>query len=80
MVGSYEQAWALLGVAAEVRELDWILALVAAESVLRDWVAANSVKAPQVGPEWGGVLRAHRWLVAARRSGRNLREVGAAQG
>jgi hypothetical protein len=77
VVASFEQAWALLGVAAEVRQLDGILALVASEPVLREWVSANPAKALQVGSSWDRVLRAYRWLVAARGSGRYLREVEA---
>jgi len=77
VVSSFDHAWALLGVAAEVRELDRILALVSEEPALRDWVAANPLKALQVGSAWDRVLRAYRWLVSARGSGRYLREVDA---
>lgn len=77
VVASFEQAWALLGVGAEVRELDRILTLVGTEQALRVWVVANPVKALQVGSSWDRVLRAYRWLVAARGSGRYLREVEA---
>lgn len=77
VVSSFGQAWALLGVTAEVRELDSVLALVADEPALRDWVAANPLKVLQVGDAWDGMLRAYRWLVAARGSGRYLRQVDA---
>ena len=74
VVGEYAQAWALLGVSAEVRAFDRILAVVAQEPVLREWVAQHPVRALQVGPAWEGVLRAYRWLTGARGSGRYLRE------
>ena len=77
VVRSFEQAWALLGVREEVRELDRVLALVDGEPALRSWVAANPLKALRVGSSWDRVLRAYRWLVAERGSGRYLREIDA---
>lgn len=77
VVADFAQAWALLGVSGEVRELDRILTVVADEPVLREWVAANPLKALVVGPSWDGVLGSYRWLGAARDSGRYLREVDA---
>lgn len=77
VVSDYRQAWALLGVADQVRELDQILTVVSEEPVLRDWVAAHPLKALQVGSAWEGVLWAYRWLQAERGSGRYLREVDA---
>lgn len=77
VVSDFAQAWALLGVGGEVRQLDGILQVVGEEPVLRSWVAAHPLKALQVGPSWEGVLRAYRWLLGARGSGRYLREVDA---
>ncbi|MGD8202352.1 Wadjet anti-phage system protein JetD domain-containing protein [Ornithinimicrobium sp. W1679] len=77
VVRSYGQAWALLGVTTEVRQLDQILALLAQEPVLRHWVGANPLKALQFGASWDRLMQAYRWLLAARGSGRYLREVDA---
>lgn len=77
VVRSFEQAWALLGVGSEVRELDRILDLVAQEPALRRWVTTNPLRALRVGASWDRVLLAYRWLVAARGSGRYLREIDA---
>src|SRR5690606_21964921 len=77
VVADFGQAWALLGVAADVREFDRILAAVNEEPVLRSWVTEQPLKALRVGSSWDGVLRAYRWLVAARGSDRYLREVDA---
>ncbi|WP_256839769.1 Wadjet anti-phage system protein JetD domain-containing protein [Ornithinimicrobium faecis] len=77
VVSDYRQAWALLGVADEVRELDRILTVVDDEPALRDWAVAHPLRALRVGSDWEGVLRAYRWLLAAQGSGRYLREVDA---
>ncbi|WP_109471843.1 Wadjet anti-phage system protein JetD domain-containing protein [Ornithinimicrobium cavernae] len=77
VVSDYGQAWALLGVAGEVRELDRIIAVVAEEPVLRSWAEGQPLKALQVGASVEGLKRAYRWLLSERGSGRYLREVDA---
>lgn len=77
VVDSFDQAWALLGVAATVRELDEILALVEGVEPVRAWVAANPLKAVRLRAEWPRLLRAYAWLDRERGSGRYLREISA---
>lgn len=77
VVADFAQAWALLGVADEIRELDRILEIVGEEPVLRAWVTDHPLKALQVSHAWEGLLSAYRWLVASRGSARYLREIDA---
>lgn len=76
-VSSYDQAWALLGVTAEVRSLDEILQLTSMEPAVRAWAAAHPLKALGLRSEWPKVLSAYRWLDDHRGSGRYLREITA---
>lgn len=77
IVSTYPQAWALLGVNAEVHRYDEILALAGSVPTVRDWTAAHPLKAITLYPEWSGLLAAYRWLDDHRGSGRYLREIGA---
>lgn len=76
-IASYDQAWALLGVGAEVMAYERLLALTNAEPVVRHWVGREPLPALALGEEWPVVLRAYRWLDDARDSGRYLREIDA---
>lgn len=77
VVSSYNQAWALLGVAADVHRYDKILQLTASEPVVRAWVAAHPLKALDLQAAWPQLLSAYRWLDDHRGSGRYLREITA---
>lgn len=76
-VSSYDQAWTLLGVTAEVRWYDEVLQLTAVEPVVRAWVAAQPLKAVGLLAEWPQLLSAYRWLDDHRGSARYLREITA---
>ena len=74
---TYDQAWALLGVTAQVRDFRRILEVTAPAPPVRDWVADHPLRALAVAEEWERLVAAHAWLVAARGSGRYLREITA---
>lgn len=77
IVGSYEQAAALLGVNDQLRAYKSVLSVVADEPRVRDWVAAQPMRALQVTEGWPEILSAYRWLRNARGSLRYLREITA---
>jgi len=76
-ITSYDQAWALLGVGAEVAAYEHLLVLTDAEPIAREWVGREPLAALALGEEWPVLLRAYRWLDDARGSGRYLREIDA---
>lgn len=76
-VVSYEQAWRLLGVTAQVTAYRRILELASDLPAVRAWVAANPMGALRVADEWVPLLAAYRWLHQSRGSGRYLREITA---
>jgi hypothetical protein len=76
-ITTYSQAWALLGVTAEVRAYIELLARTADEPAIRSWVARQPLRALALGPVWPQLLTACRWLTDARGSGRYLREISA---
>jgi hypothetical protein len=77
IIESYEQAAALLGVTKQMQAYKTLLSVVASEPVVSVWVAANPLRALEVGDTWPTLLSAYRWLHAARGSGRYLREITA---
>lgn len=77
VVESYAQAWALLGVAAEVDRFTEVEALVADHPRVRAWVLSHPHKALGLEAEWPRLLAAYDWLDAQRGSGRYLREISA---
>ncbi len=77
IVDAYEQAWALLGVAAEVAAFDRILTVSADEPVIRTWVGDHPLKPLPLAQEWGKIIAAYLWLDAHRGSGSYLREITA---
>lgn len=76
-VTTYDQAWRLLGVTAQVARFRHVLSLSAELPAVRAWVAAQPLRALEASHEWEHVLAAYRWLDAARGSGRWLREITA---
>lgn len=77
VVATYEQAWSLLGVAADVRRFEEILDLVAPDGTVRGWVLAHPHQALGLYAEWPRLLAAYSWLDAHRGSGSYLREISA---
>lgn len=77
VVGSCEQAVALLGVADQLRAFDSVLSVVADEPDVRAWVTANPLPALDVTEAWPELLSAYRWLRDSRGSLRYLREITA---
>lgn len=76
-VTTYEQAWRLLGVTADVDAYRRMLEQAAAVPAVRAWVAAHPLTALAVAEQWEPMLAAYGWLDGARGSGRYLREITA---
>ena len=77
MVSSYEQAWALLGVAAMVRRFDELLALTQRHPRLREWIVAHPHRALALSPQMPQLIAAYEWLDGHRQSQRYLRQISA---
>lgn len=77
IVTSFDQAWALLGVRASVRQFDEILTMTEPYPAVQSWVLANAHRALELGQDMGGLLAAYRWLDDHRHSGSYLREISA---
>lgn len=77
VVSSFDQAWALLGTAGEVRRFDSILALVEGNPAVRCWVVSSPHRALELQAEMPRLLAAYRWLEEHRGSNRYLREISA---
>ncbi len=76
-VSTYEQAWALLDVTAQVAAYRRILALSEPTPAVNAWATAHPLRALEVAHEWKPLLAAYSWLDTARGSGRFLREITA---
>ncbi|HET7303879.1 MAG TPA: Wadjet anti-phage system protein JetD domain-containing protein [Segeticoccus sp.] len=77
-LGSYQQAWRLLGVADEVATFERLRALTAEElPSLGGWVSDNPLRVLAHAGEWPRVLATARWLCRHSGRGRYLREVEA---
>jgi hypothetical protein len=76
-VTSYDQAWRLLGVSAEVTAFRRVLDLSAGHPAVRTWAANHPLRALEIAVEWEHLVAAYSWLDAARGSGRFLREITA---
>lgn len=77
VISTYEQAWALLGVGAQVRAFDEVLAATSAVPAAAAWVRRRPLAALELAPEWAALLSAYTWLDSSRDSGRYLREITA---
>lgn len=75
VVSSFGQAWALLGVAREVRLFDEVLALASGHSAVRSWVVANPLRSISTHAEMPRLVAAFAWLDDNRDSSRYLREI-----
>lgn len=76
-VGTYDQAWNLLGVGAQVEAYQRVLVASAPVPAVRAWVASNPLVALETAGEWDAVLAAYTWLDGARGSGQYLRQITA---
>lgn len=78
VVSSFDQAWALLGVTAEVRRYSGLLASAQGHPAVRTWIAQHPMQALELsGDDMAGLIAARTWLDANRGSGRYLREISA---
>ncbi len=77
VVSTFEQAWNLLGVGAQVRMFNELLAVAAAHAALGTWVAGNPLRAITLHADMPRLVAACTWLEASRDSGRYLREISA---
>jgi hypothetical protein len=75
VVSSFAQAWALLGVATEVRLFDEVLALSSDHPAVRSWVVANPLRGISAHAEMPRLVAAFAWLDDNRHSSRYLREI-----
>ncbi|MDP9823997.1 Wadjet anti-phage system protein JetD domain-containing protein [Nocardioides massiliensis] len=74
---TYDQAWALLGVRADVERFTAMLAEAESAGALHAWVLRHPVRALAVADVWPGLVAAYSWLDEHRGSGRHLREISA---
>lgn len=74
---SYDEAWALLGVEAEVSAYAEILGLVSSDQGVGGWVLDHPIAALGLAEDWPKMIAALDWLRTARGSGRYLREISA---
>ncbi|MGB6056779.1 MAG: Wadjet anti-phage system protein JetD domain-containing protein [Microthrixaceae bacterium] len=74
-IETYDQAWAILGVAREVARYQEILNLVRLVAPVHDWVVDKPLKAIDATDDWPALLAAYQWLDAARGSDRYLRTI-----
>jgi hypothetical protein len=75
-VDGYEQAWALLGVHAEVRRLAELAELTGrACPRLVPWVAGHAMRALSLAAQWESLLETVRWIDEQQAPGMYLRQV-----
>lgn len=77
VVASFEQAWALLGVASTVRRFDELLAMVDVYPQVRGWVVSHPHRALELLDEMPRLIAAYVWLDEHRGSQVYLREISA---
>ncbi|MED5803349.1 Wadjet anti-phage system protein JetD domain-containing protein [Gordonia sp. Z-3] len=77
VVSSFEQAWALLGVAATVRRFDELLELAHSHRAVRSWLLRYPLRALELATDMPRLVAAYAWLDDQRDSGRYLREISA---
>lgn len=77
VIGSFEQAWLLLGTATDAAAFREILDASVTVPPVREWALASPLVATAVAEEWSAMLAAYSWLDGHRGSGRYLRQVDA---
>ncbi len=76
-VTDYDEAWALLGVVADVAAFDAVRSLTASDAEASAWVLQQPLRAIELAPQWPTILTALSWLREHRGSGSYLRQVDA---
>lgn len=76
-VTTFDQAWRLLDVEAEVASFRQILARTEPSPVVWAWVVDHPLSALAAASDWPRLMAAYDWLDGARDSGRYLREITA---
>jgi hypothetical protein len=77
IVSSFAQAWALLGVASQVRRFDEVLAMASEHPAVRAWAVADPLRGIAAHADMPRLVAAFDWLDENRNSARYLREIGA---
>lgn len=77
LVTSFDQAWALLGVTASVRQFEELLTTTGLYPSVRAWVLAHPHRALELRHDMGGLVSAYAWLDDHRDSANYLREISA---
>ena len=77
VVTSYDQAWSLLGVAADVARYDSVLTTTSSVAAVHRWATQEPFKALAQDEVWPQLLAAYSWLEAARGTGRRIRQIDA---
>lgn len=78
LVQTYDQAWRLLGVQAEVSAFEAMLEQIrVAAPELLDWVVAHPMRLLKVRESWPQTLAAYRWLRSPTARGAWLRQISA---
>ena len=77
LLTSFDQAWAILGVIASVRQFDEILTTTELCPAAHAWALANPHRALELRNDMRGLVAAYRWLDDHRGSARYLREISA---
>ncbi len=78
VVESYDQAWRLLGVQAEVAGFTRLLGQTRDEAPeLAEWVVGHPMRALAANEVWSRALAAYRWLRSPRTAGAWLRQISA---
>jgi hypothetical protein len=77
LVTAFDQAWALLGVIAPVRQFDEILNTTELYPAVHAWVIAHPHRALELRHDMSGLVAAYRWLHDHRGSADYLREISA---
>lgn len=77
VVSTFDQVWALLGVADEARRFQRVVAASAGLEPVAAWALAHPHRAVELADEWERLVAAYIWLEDQRGSGRYLREISA---
>lgn len=77
VIATFDQAWALLGVAREVRAFDDVLASTRDHPAVRRWIEARPHRALALADQMPRLISAYCWLEANRGSDQYLRQISA---
>ncbi|GAA2529170.1 Wadjet anti-phage system protein JetD domain-containing protein [Rarobacter incanus] len=77
VVGSFDQAWDLLGEGAAIERFEAVLRVSRPHPAVFEWVVQHPLRALDVADEFRDIVAAYVWLDAHRGSARYLREISA---